>query len=269
MAKGGERRLVFDTGGKRKHVVRVVYAILALLMGGSLFLVIGPFNLGELVGSSTGGGSASEVFDEQVERIEGRLAKSPRDEQLLLTLTRAQINAANAKLEPVAEGETAPITPEARVDLQAAAGSWRRYLKQAGDEASPTGAQLVAGTFFQLAERGSNNLSEIRGNVALAAEAQRIAAEQQPSVGSVSTLAIYEYFDGNFAAGDKAKGEAAAMASAKPEAQAVEKQLDEYRKRAKQFLTSLQQAAKQEQELSQEELQNPLGLGGAGGPPGG
>ena len=31
--KDGERRMVFDTGGRRKGVVKVVYAILAVLMG--------------------------------------------------------------------------------------------------------------------------------------------------------------------------------------------------------------------------------------------
>ncbi len=43
----GERRMLFDIRGRRKHVVRVVYAILALLMGASLFLVVGPFNIGQ------------------------------------------------------------------------------------------------------------------------------------------------------------------------------------------------------------------------------
>ncbi len=40
--KDGERRMVFDTGGRRKDVVKVVYAVLAVLMGLSLLLVVGP-----------------------------------------------------------------------------------------------------------------------------------------------------------------------------------------------------------------------------------
>ena len=113
MASGGERRLVFDTRGKRKHVIRVVYAILAILMGASLFLVVGPVNIGALLGNSGGGGgSASQVLEEQVERIERRLAKSPNDEQLLLTLTRAQINAGNASKLP-AEAVAAKVRDSA------------------------------------------------------------------------------------------------------------------------------------------------------------
>ena len=70
--------------GKRKHVVRVVYAILALLMGASLFLVVGPVNIGELLGDASSTTSASKVLDEQAERIERRLAKNPKNEALLL-----------------------------------------------------------------------------------------------------------------------------------------------------------------------------------------
>ncbi len=257
----GERRMLFDTRGKRKHVIRVVYAILALLMGTSLFLVVGPFNLAELTGGSSGG-SASEVFEDQAERIEGRLAKNPEDEQLLLALTRAHINAGNAQIEPAAEGEVAEIPADARKEFDVASETWSRYLRLAGDEPSATGAQLVAGTFFGLAETGSASLGEIQENVALAVRAQRIAAEQEPNLGSLSTLAIYEYFNGDFAAGDKAMNEAVAKVSAKSEAKGIEKQLAEYRKRGKQFQTSVKQAAKQEQQAGQGALQDPFGLGG-------
>jgi hypothetical protein len=266
MASNGERRLVFDTGGKRKHVVRVVYAILALLMGGSLFLVIGPFSLADLVGTSGSGTSASKALDEQAERIEKRLAKDPSDAQLLLALTRARINAGNSQIIVVSETEAPTISVEAREDFEAGEQAWNRYLRQAGEEPSTTAAQLVASTFFRLAEAGSTSLGEIESNVEKAAKAQRIAAEQQPSVGSLSTLAIYEYFSGNVAAGDKATKQAAAKVPAKAEAKNVEKQLGEYRKRAAQFQKGAKEARKQEAQAGKEALQTPLGgaLGGGG-----
>jgi uncharacterized protein YfcZ (UPF0381/DUF406 family) len=267
MASSGERRLVFDTRGKRKHVVRVVYAILALLMGGSLFLDVGPVNIGELFGNSSSSSSASKLFDEQAERIEGRLAKSPNDEQLLLALTRARINAGNSQTEPASETEVPPpVTAEAHKDFEAGAGAWARYLKQA-KEPSATAAQLVAGTFFRLAETGSTSLNEIQENVELAAAAQRVAAQQQPSLGSLSTLAIYEYFSGKFAAGEKAMQEAMKKASSKAEAKSVEEQLTEYRKRAQKFQQSVKIAEKQEKKAGKENLQNPFGFSGgtAGG----
>ncbi len=264
MASSGERRLVFDTRGKRKHVIRVVYAILALLMGASLFLVVGPVNIGSLLGNSSSGSSAAQVLDEQTERIERRLAKNPDDEQLLLTLTRAQISAGNARVEVVSETEPPVITNEARKSFSAASQTWNRYLKQAGDEPSATAAQLVAGTFFRLAEAGSTTLGEIESNVEKAAQAQRIAAEQQPTVGSLSSLAIYEYFNGNFAAGDEAAKQVAAKAPSKAEAKNIEKQLEEYRKRAVQFQKGVKQASKQEQKAGKEAFQNPFGGFGGG-----
>lgn len=265
MAQKGERRLLFDTRGRRRHVIRVIYAILAILMGASLFLVIGPFNLSELVGNSSGGSSAAEVLHQQAERIERRLAKDPDDEQTLLALTRARINAGNAQLEKSTETELPIVTPGAREDFMAASESWSRYLKQVGDEANPTAAQLVAATFFQLAESGSTSFGEVVENVTKAAKAQRISAEQRPSLGSLSSLAIYEYFSGDFAAGDKAMKQAAAKAASRAEGTNVEKQLTEYRKRAKQFQKGAKQAAKVEQRAGKESLQNLLGLGGATG----
>lgn len=265
MASSGERRLVFDTRGKRKHVVRVVYAILALLMGGSLFLVVGPVNIGALLGNSSSTSNAGEVFDEQAERIERQFAKSPNDEQLLLALTRARINGGNSQIETVSETEAPTVPPEAHKDFDAGWEAWNRYLKVAG-EPSPTAAQLVAGTFFRLAEAGSTSLGEIQENLEKAAGAQAIAAERQPSLGSLSTLAIYQYFEGEFAAGDKTAKQATAKAGTKSETQAVEKQLAEYHKRAVKFQQGVKEAEKEAEKLEQnsgkEALQNPFGLSG-------
>jgi hypothetical protein len=267
MASSGERRMLFDTRGKRKHVIRVVYAILALLMGASLFLVVGPFNLASILGnSSSTTSSAAKVLHEQAERIEGRLVKSPDDEQLLLALTRARINAGNAQIEQEFASETPTVTPEAKKDFVAASESWGRYLKVAA-EPSPTGAQLVASTYFRQAE-GSATVKEAQENVTQAAKAQRIAAEQHPNLGSLSTLAIYEYYAGNFAAGDKATKQAAAEAGSKAEAKGIEKQLAEFRKRGEAFAKQKKETAKLESEASKKSLENPFGGFGAGAPGG-
>lgn len=261
MASSGERRLVFDTRGKRKHVVRVVYAILALLMGGSLFLVTGGVNLSSLLGNSGSTGSASKLFEEQAERIERRLVKNPDDEQQLLALTRARINSGNAQVEVVSETEAPTVGPEARKELEAGYEAWSRYLKQA-KEPSPTAAQLVAGTFFRLAE-SSTSLLESEENIAKATKAQKIAAEQSPSLGSLSTLAIYQYYNSEFAGGDKTMKQAAAQSSSKAEAKNIEKQLAEFRKRAQKYNKQKKELAKVQKEVGKEQLKNPLGLGGS------
>src|SRR5215217_3415112 len=119
--------MLFDVRGRRKHVVRVVYAILALLMAGSLFLTVGPFSIGELGGGGTR--SAADVLDEQSERIEERLAKDPDNPAMLLSLARARIGAANAGVEKdPATGQTI-ISKEAQTDYEAGIQAWNRYLK--------------------------------------------------------------------------------------------------------------------------------------------
>src|SRR3954454_23579557 len=224
--------MVFDTRGRRKHVVRVVYAILALLMGASLFLVVGPFSFGNLLGTN-GASSASKVLDEQAERTELKLRQNPTDEALLLSLTRTRIAAGNALTEVDPETGATQPTVEGREELNQAVEAWSRYLKQT-DEPNPSAALLVSRTYFGLAE-ASGSIEEAAASVSKAAKTQRIAAEAQPSINSLTTLAIYEYYAGNFAAGDKATKEAEKKAPSKSEAKEIGKQMAEYRKRGEAF----------------------------------
>ena len=75
--KDGERRMVFDTGGRRRGVVKVVYAILAVLMGFSLLLVVGPAPLQELFGIKDEVSRAADQFEEQAERTERETEEEP------------------------------------------------------------------------------------------------------------------------------------------------------------------------------------------------
>jgi len=255
--------MVFDIRGRRKHVVRVVYAILALLMGASLFLVVGPFNLGSLLGNG-GTTSAGKVLDEQAERIEKKLRREPEDEALLVSLARTRIAAGNALAETNPETGLSVSTAEGLAEYDRALEAWRRYLKQV-ESPNPSAATLVAGTYFRLAE-SSGSLEEAERNIEGAANAQRIAAEARPSVGTLTTLAIYEYFAGDFAAGDKAAKQAEAKTPSKEEAKEVKKQLASYRARGKQFEKQKKEFAKQAQKQGKESLQNPFGgLGSSSG----
>ena len=103
----GERRMLFDIRGRRKNVVKVVYGVLAVMMGASLFLVVGPVNIGELLNTADEADRSAEIFEEQIERTEQRLRQDPTNEDILLSLTRAQINAGRAasELDPTT-GET-------------------------------------------------------------------------------------------------------------------------------------------------------------------
>lgn len=256
MAESGERRMLFDIRGRRKHVVRVVYAILALLMGASLFLVVGPFSLGNLIGNGSTT-SAAKVLQEQSERIEQKLRRDPEDETLLLALTRSRISAANSLTEVNSETGATAFTPEGRQELERGIEAWGSYLKQASEPKSNT-ALLVSRAYFGLAET-STTLEDAVENVEGAARTQRIAAEAQPTINSLTTLAIYEYYSGDFAAGDKAVKEAEAKAPSKAEAKEIGKQMAEYRKRGKAFEAQKKSAEKEEAKAGKERLQNPLG----------
>src|SRR3954466_10648056 len=140
--------MLFDIRGRRKHVVRVVYAILALLMGASLFLVVGPFSIGNLLGTS-GTASGVKILNEQAERTEAKLRRDPSNEALLLSLTRTRIAASKSATEVNPETGTSIVTTEGREELNRAAEAWNSYLKQT-KEPNPSTALLMAGTYFSL-----------------------------------------------------------------------------------------------------------------------
>ena len=255
--------MLFDIRGRRKHVVRVVYAILALLMGASLFLVVGPFSLGSL-GGGGGATSAAKVLQEQAERTEQKLRREPESEALLLALTRERVSAANSLTEVNSETGATVLTPEGRQELERGIEAWGSYLKQAKEPKANT-ALLVSSGYFSLAE-SATSLQEAAENVEGAAKTQRIAAEAQPTINSLTTLAIYEYYAGNFAAGDKAVKEAEAAAQNKSEAKEIGKQMTEFRKRGKAFEEQKKSAEKEEAKFGKERLRNPLGgLSGSSG----
>jgi hypothetical protein len=255
--------MLFDIRGRRKNVIRVVYAILALLMGASLFLVVGPVNIGSLVGSG-GSNEASEILTEQAEEAEERLSRDQNDPNLLLAATRARVGAGNAQTEVDPQTGGPVVTAESRQDFEQAARFWSRYLEET-DEPNPSGALLMANTFFTLAE-SAFSVEEIVTNVEEAANAQHIAAEARPATGFLTTLASYEYLTGDFKAGDAA-GEKAKDKAAGPEKKQVEEQLAESRKRGKQWQAEKKRFAKTEREQGKEALQNPFGglAGSTGG----
>jgi hypothetical protein len=253
MASGGkEHRMVFDIRGRRKVAVKVVYAVLAVLMGASLFLVVGPLNVGELFNSTSSSGEAAKPFEEQAERLERKLRKDPEDPQLLMSLARAQVSAANSLLSLEPSGED---LAKATQEYQLANNTWSEYLK-AADEPNAGLAQLMAPALFALAE-SSRSYEQADARIETATEAQRIVAEQRPNLNSLSTLALYTYFSGDFAAAEKAEAEAKKMTKAKFEREQLEKQLKETKKSAVAFQKKLKEAEAATRAAAKENKGNP------------
>lgn len=257
----GEHRMLFDIRGRRKNVVKVVYAVLALLMGLSLFLVVGPAPLSDLFGSGSSTSNTAEPFEEQAERLEVKLRKDPENPQLLLNLTRARTNAGNSLSVINPETGESALTVEARQELEKASEAWGKYL-QATDEPSPSGAQLSASTLFRLAQT-SRTPAEIEANLEAAVSAQQIVAEQRPSAGTLATLAMYRYFSFEYDEADKLTAEAAKRAATKFERENLDNEAEEIETRARQLQAQFAEIEKASKGRGKESIENPLGgLGG-------
>jgi hypothetical protein len=235
----GERKLLFDLRGGRRHVVRFVYAVLALLMAASLLLVVGPFNVGELVGGGSTK-SAGELQTERAEQIQRHLAKEPKNEQLLLALTRARHNAGNSLYEVAGPEEEPRITGNAWEQLHLARSAWNKYLK-ATDEPSLGLAQLMAPTLLVLAEYVTS-VPEATENLEAAVEAQQLVADGRPSLNSLSTLAFYTAILGKKTEAERVAKEATKYTNTKAEKENIQTQLESYEKSGNKFRKALQKA---------------------------
>lgn len=262
MAQGSnEHRMVFDIRGRRRHVVKVVYAILAVLMVASLFLVTGAINLNSLFGSSSSGESAVSVAEKQAEQIEARLRKEPAKEEVLLgNLTRARVNVANQMATQVeSEGEL----EEWRQQMAKASEDWSRY-QAAAKEPSIGVAQVVAPAMFLYAEHSTSNDQALE-NIKVAAEAQTMVAEKRPSLGTWSNASIYTLFTLDYKLANEQKEKAIKFANTKFERESFENKFEEVEKNAKQFgkAIKLEKVSKAGgvESAGKEALENPLGGG--------
>lgn len=269
MASGNEHRMVFDIRGKRRHVVKAVYAILAVLMAASLFLVVGPVNIGELIGNSSSSGSdLAQEFEKKAERLETELQKQPGQEDLLASLAKNRMLAGQQLVATGPNGEVG-LTIESRTQYQKASDAWSEYLK-ATDEPNPNLAQQMANVLYSLAQI-SRTYQEADVNIAAAAEAQKIYAEQRPTLNALSTLALFTLFSGDVKEAEKLNAEAEEKAGSKFQREQLGNQFDAAKKSAAEFRKNRAEAEKAAQEASKnggnpESIENPLGgvLGGNG-----
>lgn len=265
MAQGNnEHRMVFDIRGRRRHVVKFVYAILAILMAASLFLVTGAINLNSIFGTASSVESAVSSFEKQAENIEAKLAKSPGDEDLLASLTRTRVNTANAMITNGVSDESG--VEEVKQQLAFASEDWSEYVKATSEPSAGLAIQ-VAPALFQLAELSTSSGAALE-NVKAGVEAQEIVTAARPSLNSWSTLAFYTLFTQNYKAAEHAKEEAAKFANTKFERESFENQYTEVEKNAKEFGKQLKaekvEKAANGKSAGKETLENPLqGLGGA------
>jgi hypothetical protein len=268
MAQGGkEHRMVFDIRGRRRHVVKVVYAVLAVLMGASLFLVVGPLNIGELFNSNStsANGEVAKPYEEQAQRLEAKLKKAPEDADLLQALTRTHATAGQVLLSSEPSEED---TANALQQYQLASSSWSEYL-DATKEPSAGTAQIVAPMLMILTENTSRTYEQAQRGVEAATEAQKIVAEQRPSLNAYATLARYTYFTGDYKAAEAAQTKATKLTKEKFEREELDKLMKEVKKAAREFQKRRKQAAAAEKAAAKSNKGNPESLQSPTNPLGG
>ena len=263
--------MVFDIRGKRKNVVKVVYAVLAVLMGLSLFLVTGIGNVGDIFG---GGNSAesnlAKEYEEKAERLETELKKQPGDPAKLASLTTNRLQAGQRAYGAGPNGEPLP-SEQSRTQFQEASAAWSEYLK-ATDEPSPNLAGQMGGVLFILAQL-SRSYPEAEANLNAAAEAQKIATGKRPTLNSLSTQAIFSLYAGDTKEAEAMNAAAEKKATTKFQREQLGNQFETTKKSAEEFQKQAAEAEKAGKEAAQgngatgnpESLENPGGVLGGGG----
>ena len=123
--------MLFDLRGRgRRRTIQVIYLGLALLMGGGLiFFGIGGNTSGGLFDAfsgNSGSQSASEVFQNRLDRLQRRTRTNPQDAQAWATLAglRFQVATTGENYDQTTQSYTA----KGKEELRRAGTAWDRYL---------------------------------------------------------------------------------------------------------------------------------------------
>jgi hypothetical protein len=227
--------MLFDTHSPgRRRAVQIIFAFLALLMGGGLVL----FGIGS---NQQGGGLAdignnggTNIVDEakkQAEQAQEALAANPKDEAAAAKLALAKFTiAANEAWDP----KTGKLTENGQAQLDQADAAWTAYLKLGP-------AKPDAKTAFQFVSFYTTQGAVDYAKAERAMEA--VLVTRKPTAGLYAQLAVYA-----IAAGDNSKYEASrkralALATSPERRTAIAKELDDIEKQVADAIKAQQKAA--------------------------
>lgn len=253
--------MLFDLrSGRRRRVVQIVFGGLAVLFAVSFvgFGIGGDVSGGifDALGLTSGGSSANGGLEDQVDEAEQRVEENPRNPQALADLVQTYVQVGNQQAEGVDQSTGVLILGSDSEDsFNKAAEVWDRYLKLEPKNLDDGVALQLGGAFFLLAQN-ADTATDAASDLTVAADAQQVAAEVNPSIGNLRSLVLYLYFSGRFATGDQAVERALAETSA-GQREAARKQFESLRKQAEDF----QKQVKSENQATGEG-DNPLEEGG-------
>jgi hypothetical protein len=250
--------MLFDLRGKRKRMVQVSYAALALIfLVGFVGFSIGSGNApGGLLdaiglgGNGSSSGSTSAQFDDQIDAANQQLAKNPKNTDALIKLAKYEYFKGKQGVSSDPNTGAPTVSDDAQTDLGNAVDAWEKYVKLSNGKPDPGVAGEMVQAYFLL--------NDAQG----AAQAQRIVAEDNPSSGSYGQLAFFLYASGDISGGDAAADKAVSMAPGS-QAQNLKKQLDGIRAQAVK-LKKQQAKAPPPTTPGANPLQNPFGGVGSG-----
>jgi hypothetical protein len=264
----------------RRNVIRVVYAMLAVLMGGGLVLFgIGGSGSGIFDAfSDNGGGGGGNPFEDDINTAQERVQQNPKDAAAYATLVQLHYQAGSQQID-----DSGALTSDGEEQLQEGADAWAKYLKLSGGDPAASPNLLAVQTLATLAQNqiqdaqqatdagdALTNATASQANWAAAAEAQRLSLgqkQQGPQTGSgYQNLALFLYAAGDVAAGDQATAQAVQQAQG-AERESIQKSLESIKKQAEQINAAIAALQKQQKQASTSPSgggSNPLG-GTAGG----
>jgi hypothetical protein len=240
--------MLFDLRGRgRRRTVQVIYASLAILLGGGLvFFGIGGDVQGGLFDAfSQDSGSENEAIERQVDDAEERVQANRSDPASWAALAQARYQLAGAS-----DGfneETGEFTGESRERLVEAVQAWETHLRLAEDKPDANVAAVMQQAYLALDQAEK------------AVRTQEIVIDSlpNPGYGDYAKLAQLAYIAGQTRKGDLATQRA--LDDAKEEG--VEKAtIDELR-------TTLESVKQQAAQQAVEEAQGGAGGGASGGSP--
>jgi tetratricopeptide (TPR) repeat protein len=257
--------MLFELGGKRKRVIQVIYALLAILMaGGLVFFGIGSGTSGGLFDAIGigGNGSSDPQYEQQIEKAEQTLATDPDNARALNQLARTNFLSAQSRIEIDENGIPTP-TDEALAEYRAATNAWERYLKTNPKKPNQSTATLMVQAYGFVA---GTDMSKFESDLEQVVRAAEIVAEANPSAGTEMQLARFAYLAGDEKTAKRAEQQALELAPDSATKRQIKNTLTQAKRQGKQIAEALKQSAP-----DKSVLQDPLGgLGGsAGGMPGG
>jgi hypothetical protein len=255
--------VLFDLRGKRKRVVQVSYALLALLF------VVGFLGFGIGVGGGLGGifdalgisnnsntGSGTAQFQDAIDAAHAKLQKNPDDTAALLKLADNEYLLGKEGVTQDPTTQQISVSNDAHTAFGEAADAWSKYLRvNKGKPDVTTAANMI-------------NVYLVLGDASGAAQAQEILAKDQPSGTAYGQLAYFQYYAGDIKGGDASRDKALSMSSG-----AQRKQLDDTLKQARKTGIKIEKAQKKAKKQTggasttpgTNPLQSPFG-GAAGAP---